>query len=216
MTALEQVVSSASPHVALHEGKPTTTSQDVAQTFGKAHQGVLRAIRELIRLLDGELMITPVTGRAQTSPACNFAPGSYLDPQGQKRPMYWMTRDGFTLLAMGFTGKEALRFKLAYIDAFNRMEEELRRQQGPPNAAQLLEDRLRNGRFLITTEHNSLKLTEVSGGSVVFDPTDAVQMVHLMRTVPQKTAEAMLHAGVDRLAAAADYVAIQAAKRGGR
>jgi hypothetical protein len=130
--------------------------------------------------------------------------------------MYWMTRDGFTLLAMGFTGKEALRFKLAYIDAFNRMEEELRRQQGPPNAAQLLEDRLRNGRFLITTEHNSLKLTEVSGGSVVFDPTDAVQMVHLMRTVPQKTAEAMLHAGVDRLAAAADYVAIQAAKRGGR
>ncbi|MPM83829.1 hypothetical protein SDC9_130898 [bioreactor metagenome] len=40
-------------------------------------------------------------------------------------PAYRMTRDGFTLLAMGFTGKKALQFKLAYIDAFNRMEAKL-------------------------------------------------------------------------------------------
>ena len=45
--------------------------------------------------------------------------------------MYIIFRDGFTLLAMGYTGPEAIRFKLAYIEAFNRMEAELARRNRP-------------------------------------------------------------------------------------
>lgn len=61
----------------------------------------------------------------------NFAEGYYTLPQTgtQQHPYYNLTRDGFFLLAMGFTGKKALQFKLAYIDAFNRMEAQLQEQQ---------------------------------------------------------------------------------------
>lgn len=96
------------------DGKPTTTSLDIAKHFGRPHDEVLRRIRNLLAQLTGE-------------PLRNFAEGSYTLPStgGQQHRMYRITRDGFTLLAMGFTGKKALQFKLAYIDAFNKMEAEL-------------------------------------------------------------------------------------------
>ena len=52
----------------------------------------------------------------------NFAESSYLNSQGKKQPMYLITRDGFTLLAMGYTGEKAMKFKEAYIKQFNAME----------------------------------------------------------------------------------------------
>ena len=55
-----------------------------------------------------------------------FYEAEHADKYGRPQPMYLMNRDGFTLLAMGFTGEKALRFKLAYIDAFNKMEEKLK------------------------------------------------------------------------------------------
>ena len=57
--------------------------------------------------------------------ARNFALVEYRDAKGEARPQYLMTRDGFTFLAMGFTGAKAARFKELYIAEFNRMEEEL-------------------------------------------------------------------------------------------
>ncbi|MDL5038970.1 Rha family transcriptional regulator [Comamonas resistens] len=74
------------------------------------HANVLRDIRNLLpQLPDGGVL--------------NFEEPPLTDEQnGQTYPAYRLTRDGFTLLAMGFTGKKALAFKLAYIDAFNRME----------------------------------------------------------------------------------------------
>src|SRR5690554_5793386 len=51
--------------------------------------------------------------------------------RGKQYPMYYMNRDGFTLLAMGFTGKKALEFKLKYIEAFNRMEQQLKELNQP-------------------------------------------------------------------------------------
>ena len=54
-----------------------------------------------------------------------FKPRDYIDRSGKNCTMYEMNLDGFTLLAMGFTGKKALQFKLQYIDAFNRMERAL-------------------------------------------------------------------------------------------
>lgn len=98
------------PTLAVVNGKPTTLSTDMARHFGKRHDDVLRAIRNLLpQLPDGGVR--------------NFAETPYTDPQnGQTYSAYRLTRDGFTLLAMGFTGKKALAFKLAYIDAFNAME----------------------------------------------------------------------------------------------
>jgi Rha family phage regulatory protein len=58
--------------------------------------------------------------------AINFEAVEFTDAKGEQRPAYRITRDGFTLLAMGFTGKRALAFKLAYIEAFNKMEAALR------------------------------------------------------------------------------------------
>lgn len=59
--------------------------------------------------------------------------------------MYIIFRDGFTLLAMGYTGPEAMRFKLAYIEAFNRMEAELarRNRSALPARAGLYRDRIK-------------------------------------------------------------------------
>lgn len=84
------------------------SSLDVAETFGKEHKNVLKDIREL--------NCSEEFGRL------NFEPTDYVDEHNRKQPMYYMTRDGFTLLAMGYTGEKAMKFKEAYIKQFNAME----------------------------------------------------------------------------------------------
>ena len=104
-----------------------TSSLMVAEYFGKKHKDVLRAISMLECSSD-------FTGR-------NFAPCTYISElrNGVKRtlPMYYLTRDGFTFLAMGFTGKVAAKFKEAYINAFNEMEELLRKQESTKYAEKM-------------------------------------------------------------------------------
>lgn len=97
------------------KGNSATTSLLVSEKFGKNHRDVLASIDELI------------SGVAEKS-ADLFYETEYIHPQN-KQPyrVYIMTRDGFSLLVMGFTGKKALKFKLEYIDAFNRMEEVIKR-----------------------------------------------------------------------------------------
>lgn len=102
-------------------GQPVASSRDVAEHFEKEHKHVLRDIENLIGGL-------PNFGH--TPP---FYKTTYIHPQnGQTYPMYLMNRDGFTLLAMGFTGKTALEWKLKYIEAFNTMEQELRQKAARP------------------------------------------------------------------------------------
>ena len=55
----------------------------------------------------------------------NFEQSEYLNEQNHKQPMYYMTRDGFTILVMGYTGEKAMQFKEAYIKQFNAMEKTL-------------------------------------------------------------------------------------------
>ena len=55
----------------------------------------------------------------------NFTPTSYIDQWNRTQPMYYVTRDGFTLLAMGYTGEKALKFKEGYIKQFSEMEKAL-------------------------------------------------------------------------------------------
>ena len=104
------------PMITERDGVPVTTSRAVADHFGKQHKDVLRAIENTIDQLNE-------TDNGRVFNERNFAPVNYLDAKGETRPMYLLTRDAFTLLAMGFTGSRALAFKVAYINAFNRMEQ---------------------------------------------------------------------------------------------
>ena len=88
--------------------RSVATSLDVAETFEKEHNKVLRDIRELECSDDFRLS--------------NVGQSFYINLQGKKMPMYYMTRDGFTLVAMGYTGEKAMKFKEGYIRQFNEME----------------------------------------------------------------------------------------------
>ena len=108
---------SLSPSVSLHYGRPATTSLEVAKFFGKRHTDVLRDVNNFSANCPEEFSQR------------NFASAEYSDEQGKPRPMFILYRDGFMLLVMGYTGKKALGMKLAYIEAFNRMEAELAARQ---------------------------------------------------------------------------------------
>lgn len=98
--------------------KALTTSLKVAEVFSKNHRDVMRSIKNL------------------TAQNCAvgkmFVESTYVNQQGHEQPMYYMNRDGFTLLAMGFTGRDAMKFKLEYIEAFNRMDELIRNENNLP------------------------------------------------------------------------------------
>lgn len=105
--------------VILKDRQAVTTSLQLAENFGKRHDHILRDLDELKEGLTqnwGDL----------------FSDSTYVHPQNkQEYRMVYMNRDGFSLLAMGFTGKKALQFKLAYINAFNEMESYIESQQLP-------------------------------------------------------------------------------------
>lgn len=88
-------------------------SRFVAEAFEKGHKDVLRSIDQIL---------AEDSGYSAEFNRRNFAPISYTDVRGRKQRCYAMTRDGFVILAMGFTGKKAAQFKEAYIKRFNEME----------------------------------------------------------------------------------------------
>lgn len=94
--------------VFIENNKVVTDSLTVADVFGKEHARVMRDIREL--------------GCSEEFRVGNFAESSYINSQNKELPKYFMSQKGFTLLAMGYTGKEAMKFKEAYIEEFERME----------------------------------------------------------------------------------------------
>lgn len=130
--------------VMVSNDRVVTTSLQVAEYFGKPHYDVLKSIKSLDcsdLFRDG-----------------NFSLSCYTKKNGnitKSYPMYYMTRDGFTFLAMGFTGKVAAKFKEAYINAFNEMEDILRSGQENRYALSILKSELtkvnKNLRRAITT-----------------------------------------------------------------
>ena len=90
-----------------------TTSRVVAEKFGKRHDNVLRDTQKVIEEAPEEFSLL------------NFEERDYLDSRGKQQPQIEMTRDGFVLLAMGFTGTAAMAWKVRFIEAFNLMEAEL-------------------------------------------------------------------------------------------
>ena len=101
--------------VQIMRNEATTTSLRIADGFGKRHDLVLRAIENTIsnvRKIEG---VAPM-----------FWKTTYQDVKGERRPMYKMNRDGFSLVVMGFTGKAAMEWKLKFLAEFKRMEEIIR------------------------------------------------------------------------------------------
>jgi Rha family phage regulatory protein len=96
------------------DGEMMVNSMDVAKRFGKMHKNVLEAIKNLECDEDFSRL--------------NFKPRDYINSRGRSYPSYDLTRDGFSFLCMGFTGKEAAHWKVQYIKAFNAMERELLKQ----------------------------------------------------------------------------------------
>ena len=94
------------------EGTLLVDSRYVAEIFEKRHDNVLRDIQKLIED-EPEFSLL------------NFEEIKYKDDKNRRQPCYLMTRDGFTMLVMGFTGAKARKFKLAYIQRFNQMEKQI-------------------------------------------------------------------------------------------
>ena len=124
------------PVVSVDRGRPVASSLDVASYFGKRHDHVLRDIRGLLRTEPNGQGGLPKSGESLKSFArSNFVLGTYRNVQNKEHPIYLMTKNGFVLLVMGFSGPKALEFKLAYIAAFDAMEERLRRMNDGEAAA---------------------------------------------------------------------------------
>lgn len=96
------------------KGKPIVSSRHVSEVFAKEHSKILRSIANITE---------SKSGLSQDFTDRNFVDSEYKDSTGRKLPEYLLTRDGFVMLVMGFTGKKAMQFKEAYIKAFNEMEQ---------------------------------------------------------------------------------------------
>lgn len=169
------------PIVFAKDGEVFANSRDVAAFFGKNHRDVTRAIDALVAQ-------EPNLG------VRNFAQGYHTLPEtgSQQHRHYEMDRDGFTLLAMGFTGSKALKWKLRYIEAFNAMEAELRRiaNTGPmidlndPGALRGLlltysEKALeleRQVKELLPSQEALQRIAEADGSLCITDAAKALQM----------------------------------------
>lgn len=109
--------------VSVNNNQVVVSSKDVAKHFDKQHKNVLRDIREILV--------------AQNCATKFFKEISY-EYHGRKFPEFLINRDGFSLLAMGFTGKKALHWKIKYIEAFNQMEEKLKNGNGKEEPQRLI------------------------------------------------------------------------------
>ena len=109
---------SAAPAVTIYNGIPTVLSTNIADVFGKRHDHVLRDIESILKTTPEE--------RLNNFIKINIEKPANLGNGVVKYRAYALTKEGFTFLAMGFTGTKAAQFKWAYIDEFKRMEEALR------------------------------------------------------------------------------------------
>lgn len=110
------------PVIDVHQnnGILVTTSRNVAEVFHKEHYNVMRDIKAILERCSPEFN------------ALNFEGVTYKDAKGEERPEYLLTKDGTTMLIMGYTGELAMKFKEAYIKRFNEMEKQLKEKQQEP------------------------------------------------------------------------------------
>lgn len=123
----------------VENGEPVVSSREVAERFEKEHRSVLRAIEAIVketRTAQNCALLEKTNEKERISEM--FYRTEYVSAQNKKLPMYLMNRDGFSLLCMGFTGEKALKWKLKYIEAFNKMEGALRERNEKPKSKTLI------------------------------------------------------------------------------
>lgn len=140
--------------VDIYKEQVVTTSLSVAKNFDKEHKHVLRDIREII-------------SKNEKMKKC-FYEGVYtINNRSYKK--YYMNRDGFTILVMGFSGKKAFDFKVEYIEAFNQMEKQLKELLKPSymiedsvaRAERWIAEEKQRRELLVQTEEQSAKIIEM-------------------------------------------------------
>ena len=107
--------------VEIRNNQVVVSSRQVAEKFGKEHRTVLRSLS------------TKLCGANKDRLSQHFYKDTYKDSTGKSNTIYYMDRDGFSFLVMGFTGEKADKWKLDFIEAFNTMEKQLQTQQLLPN-----------------------------------------------------------------------------------
>lgn len=162
-------------------GKVLTTSRKIAGKFSKRHADVIRAIQE---------MELPDSYRER-----NFALSSYKNDQGKALPEYIITKDGFSLLVMGFTGKKALQFKVDFIEAFNQMESALKSETWMLQA------------LVPHTDRDQQKSNTKGVAAVLFNAGSAEAVIAYHRK------SMLLHAGCSTKAVTTRYLEIENDKR---
>ena len=128
--------------VKIKNNQVVVSSRQVAEKFGKLHKDVLENIREIIK--------------AENSALTFYQENTYKAGTGKSYPEYLMNRDGFSLLVMGFTGKDALHWKMKYIAAFNEMEAKLNSKPVSLLKEKEVEARLNNSRARIASEFRKI------------------------------------------------------------
>ena len=116
--------------VIMKDQQAVTTSLQVAEAFEKKHKNVIQTIEEKINSAENSADYKDM-----------FAQGVYVDSRGREQKMYYLNRDGFIFIAVGFNGKKADKFKLEYIKEFNRMEKAIKEEriQLPSDPMKVLE-----------------------------------------------------------------------------
>ena len=156
-------------------------SREVAANFGKNHRDVTRTIDELIEGLR----------KTSQTPKGIFTSSTYIHEQnGQTYRNYLMTRDGFQLLVMGFTGPEAIQWKLAYIRAFDEMERRLTAK--PMTSAEIL---FQQSKLLVEQEKRIAAVEQTQQKMIdVFTPAPEVNW---QESVNQKINHLIAHNGLE-------------------
>ena len=103
--------------VIMKDKQAVTSSLQVAEVFDKQHKHVMEAIKNKLNSAENSALLENM-----------FVEGQYTASNGKSNPMYYMNRDGFSFIVMGFTGHKADGFKLQYIKAFNEMEQQVKFQ----------------------------------------------------------------------------------------
>lgn len=132
-------------------------SKEIANNFSKRHDHVLRDIENIEKDVPnfGEM----------------FHKGETEDSYGRSQPCYFMNRDGFTLLAMGFTGKQALYWKIKYINAFNQMEKKLKTTTPQLTGEELMAKALIEAKSIM--ERQNKEITEMKPKALFADTVSA-------------------------------------------
>lgn len=161
-------------------GEPVASSRQIAENFGKEHKNVIQAVQNLV---------------AENSAAKSMFYETTFENRGKQYPMYLMTRDGFTLLAMGFTGKAALEWKLKYIAAFNAMEKELAAK--PLSRAELMAQALIAAHDEL--EHKNAQIAELTPKGIFADAVSASKQSILVGELAKLLCQNGVDSGPNRL-----------------